>query len=360
MNRSLTPNEFVSKWRHSELKERSSYQEHFIDLCRLIGHQTPAELDPKGEFFTFEAGASKLTGGQGWADVWYKGHFAWEYKGKHADLDKAYQQLQQYRESLINPPLLIVSDIDQIQIHTNFTNTVHKVYTLTLDDLLDPSNLALLRAAFNRPEELHAPLDHRTGYPGSCSPICPSFRNSASLRRRSVQDCSFPDPFALLSVCRGYRVASIQDYLPTWSERARNRPDAFNSQLRQLFAAMSTGGWFGSEEIRHFDGHLFDDDTVLELDIDGIDILAVVCTLDWSSIEPSIFGTLFERSLDPIKRAQLGAHYTSKEDILLIVEPVLMAPYRRRWAEMSGRRRGSLPRRCDQSKGGSAPGCKGS
>src|SRR5439155_10344788 len=55
---------------------------------------------------------------------------------------------------------------------------------------------------------------------------------------------------------------------------------------------------------------------------------------DWSSIEPSILGTLFERSLDPSKRAQSGAHYTSRDDILLIVEPVLMAPYRRRWQDI--------------------------
>jgi len=48
-------------------------------------------------------------------------------------------------------------------------------------------------------------------------------------------------------------------------------------------------------------------------------------------VEPAIFGTLFERSLDPGKRSQLGAHYTSKADILLIVEPVLMEPLRKRW-----------------------------
>ena len=139
MNQSLSPQEFVAKWRSSTLKERSSYQEHFIDLCRLVGHSTPAEDDPTGERFTFEAGAAKQGGGQGWADVWKKGFFALEYKGKHADLDKAYsRQLLQYRESLQNPPLLIVSDIDSIVIHTNFTNTVKRIVTLTLDDLLTP------------------------------------------------------------------------------------------------------------------------------------------------------------------------------------------------------------------------------
>ena len=131
MPASLSPQEFVAKWKPTALREKQSYQEHFIDICRLLGHATPAEIDPKGQFFSFEAGATKLEGGQGWADVWYKGHFAWEYKGRHANLEKAYHQLQQYRESLENPPLLIVSDIDFIRIHTNFTNTVHKEYTLS-------------------------------------------------------------------------------------------------------------------------------------------------------------------------------------------------------------------------------------
>ncbi len=79
----LTPQAFVQKWRSSTLKERSSAQEHFIDLCRLIDHPTPAEADPTGQSFTFEAGASTQRGGHGWADVWKRRYFAWEYKGKH-------------------------------------------------------------------------------------------------------------------------------------------------------------------------------------------------------------------------------------------------------------------------------------
>ena len=105
-------------------------------------------------------------------------------------------------------------------------------------------------------------------------------------------------------------------------------------QLRQLFAAMAAGGTFGAAMIPHVDGGLFDDDAALDLDSESRRILADVSRLDWSAIKPSILGTLFERSLDPGKRSQLGAHYTGEEDILLIVEPVLMAPLRRRWGEV--------------------------
>ena len=61
----MTAREFIAKWKASTLKERSAAQEHFIDLCRLLGHPTPAEADPTGEHFTFERGATKTGGGEG-------------------------------------------------------------------------------------------------------------------------------------------------------------------------------------------------------------------------------------------------------------------------------------------------------
>ncbi|MFT3893325.1 MAG: hypothetical protein QM730_16990 [Anaerolineales bacterium] len=117
-------------------------------------------------------------------------------------------------------------------------------------------------------------------------------------------------------------------------DQTRHNSKDFSEVLRQLFHAMNTGGYFGSEKILHFNGGLFNDDHVLPLDRADMDIIADIDALDWGAIEPSIFGTLFERGLDPSKRSQLGAHYTSKEDILLIVEPVLMAPLRREWEEV--------------------------
>jgi hypothetical protein len=124
-------------------------------------------------------------------------------------------------------------------------------------------------------------------------------------------------------------------------QTGRSRPERFGPMLAQLFEAMAAGGSFGVDEIRHFNGGLFDDDSVLELGYAGLSILQEIAALDWGSIEPSILGTLFERSLDPAKRSQLGAHYTSRDDILLLVEPVLMAPLRREWAAVQFQRMNS-------------------
>ena len=123
----MKPTQFATKWGRTELRESQGSQEHFIDLCRLVGVDTPAEADPKGEFFTFEKSLHKDTGGAGFADVWRKDHFAWEYKGPHKDLDDAYSQLNLYREALGNPPLLVVCDMDRFEVHTNFNNTVKGV-----------------------------------------------------------------------------------------------------------------------------------------------------------------------------------------------------------------------------------------
>ncbi len=88
--------EFIEKWRKAELRERQACHEHFLDLCDLVGHPKPAVDDPTGERFCFERGARRLGGEDGWADVWKKGYFGWEYNGKHKDLQAAYKQLNGY------------------------------------------------------------------------------------------------------------------------------------------------------------------------------------------------------------------------------------------------------------------------
>ena len=150
----MTVAEFIAKWRKVELKERSAAQEHFIDLCHVFDHPTPAFADPTGETFCFEKGITKHGGGDGFADVWKKGFSGWEYKGRHKDLNAAYDQLLRYRDALENPPLLIVCDLDRIVIHTNFTGTVSATHEIPLERLGDNRSIEIMRAVFHNPEAL--------------------------------------------------------------------------------------------------------------------------------------------------------------------------------------------------------------
>lgn len=329
----MNPHDFVTKWRRADLSERSAVQQHFLDICALVGHAPPAEYDPSGREFSFEMGVDKTSGGQGWADVAKVGFFGWEYKGKHADLDRAYRQLLQYREALQNPPLLVVSDIDTIVIHTNFTNTPKRVVTVTLDDLLTAEGQRSLRAVFYEPDAFKP----RQTVEQVTEQAAAEFSRLAALLHRygtAPQEASHFLIRLLFVLFAEDSELLPKHLLRRLAEQTRRRPSEFSAVLRQLFGAMAAGGFFGADRIAHFDGGLFDNAEVIDLDSDSLDILAQVSALDWSSIEPSIFGTLFERGLDPSKRSQLGAHYTSKDDILLLVEPVLMAPLRRRWADV--------------------------
>jgi len=165
----MTPQQFIAKWHANTRAERAACQEHFLDLCALLDEPTP-NSDPDGSAYAFEKGATKATGGAGWADVWRKGCFAWEYKSKSKDLDAAYQQLPQYSGALENPPLLVVSDIARITIRTNYTNSVQQRHEIRLDDLTDPAKRAQLKYVFSDPDRLRpvktrAALIHEVRYP---------------------------------------------------------------------------------------------------------------------------------------------------------------------------------------------------
>nr|WP_269060118.1 DNA methyltransferase [Citromicrobium bathyomarinum] len=313
------------------MKERSAAQEHFLDLCELLDIPKPASVDPKGEWFTFEKGASKTGGGEGWADVWRKGCFAWEYKGKKKDLDRAFAQLQQYAIALENPPLLIVCDMDRFRIHTNWTNTVQEVHEVRLDDLRDGATRDLLRNCFLDPEQLKPAKTRQM----LTEEAAEEFSELAQrLRKRGHEAhavahfvnrlvfCMFAEDVGLLPghMFTAMLKASIGD------------ADSFTENASQLFRAMAKkNGRVGFTPIDWFNGGLFDDDSALPLERADIDNLIAAAALDWSEIDPSILGTLFERGLDPDKRSQLGAHYTDRDKIMQIVEPVIVRPLTADW-----------------------------
>ena len=336
--------EFIRRWKDSELTERAGSQSHFIDLCEILNEPHPAAADPKGLDYAFEKHVNKTGDDKGFADVWKRGFFGWEYKGKHKDLKAAYQQLFNYSADLDNPPLLVVCDFEHFEVHTNFTNTPPLVYKFTLDDLMLPapipgsdlSALDVLRAVFQEPEKLKpGALEVRVTERAAkeFSKLIPNLRkpqtDNEALARFIMRllFCLFADSVGLLP----------DNAFRKMIEADRQEPRKFVRKLKNLFRAMAVGDdSFGLISIRHFNGGLFraDDDTVFDLTPEDMSILRDAAQLDWGRVEPAIFGTLFERILDEGKRAQLGAHYTSREDILLILEPVVMAPLRKRWEEV--------------------------
>ena len=199
----MRPGVFIAKWQASELTERSAAQSHFIDLCQLLGEPTPTDADPKGERYCFERGARKDTGGDGWADVWKRGCFAWEYKGKHANLDAAFNQLRQYALALENPPLLIVSDMVRFRIRTNWTNCVSVLHEFALDDLADGAFRDKLKWAMSDPERLRPGVTRQDGHGARGGHLRGARARFAGPGSSSRNDRAFRQPDGVLHVRGG-------------------------------------------------------------------------------------------------------------------------------------------------------------
>jgi hypothetical protein len=113
----MTPQEFIARWQHNTSTERSGAQSHFNDLCEMLGVDKPNDNPAQQNNYCFERGAKRTGAGHGWADVWKRGCFAWEYKKPHSNLETALKQLMTYALALENPPLLVVSDRLTIEVH---------------------------------------------------------------------------------------------------------------------------------------------------------------------------------------------------------------------------------------------------
>jgi hypothetical protein len=359
--RGMTPEDFIGKWRDSDRKERAASQQHFLDLCDLLEVKKPGDpgIDPKD--YDFEKSVKKPGGAPGSADVWKRNCFAWEYKGPRKSLVEAYRQLKDYADALDNPPLLIVSDMREIQIHTNFTNTPANTYLIQTRDLVSPDKRQLLRWAFLDPERLRPAPERKRVTEEAAKQIG---RLANNLRRNKLDPrrvahflnkivfCMFAEDIELLP----RRIFSeILEHAVTGEVK-------FEEAIRDLFRAMKDrNGRFGLTRIPWFNGGLFADDDVIELSFPQVVALRDASLLDWKYIEPSIFGTLFESGLDPEKRQEMaslfdvkpngngngrhaqpslfareadkgvGIHYTDAEKIMKIVEPAVLRPLRAEW-----------------------------
>ncbi len=343
----LTVDEFVAKWRNVSAGETQAAQSHFIDLCAVLGVENPIEADPEGVSYAFEKGVKRPDGSMGQADVRKQGCFGWEYKGKNKDLTAAYEQLLGYREGLGNPPLLVVCDMNRFEVHTNFTNTDPRVIRFDLTDLSkNPTHfLNILRDVFRDPDGLHPNNDPRyitetaAAKFGEVAEALRDLDHDPAIVARFLNRiifCMFAESISLFRNRRGSKQEPIHDIFDNLAYSAEDADVVFS----QLFQAMATESkrTFGAYYIRWFNGGLFDESTAaletLPLTEDLAQILLETSELNWSRINPAIFGTLFERGLDPASRTPLGAYYTDPDNIMRVIEPVVLDPLRAEFAAL--------------------------
>ncbi|MCM2357854.1 MAG: N-6 DNA methylase [Geobacteraceae bacterium] len=325
----MTPEKFIVLWKDNKLTERGGAQAHFDDLCDLLDVDKPRDPDN----YCFERGAKKAGGGDGWADVWKRGYFGWENKKPGRDLNAALKQLTDYALQLENPPLLVVSDRERIIIHTAFTGYPDEPREIRIEELTDPGKLQMLRWVFTDPEKLRP----EKSTAAITEEAAGQFASLAKAMRERGLDGQRVAHF--LVQCLFCMFAEDENLLPgnVFTEilkNAGNDVDKAGNRIGRLFAAMQkkNGGEYGDHDIAWFNGGLFKTIDVPALTVDDLSALYVAAAnMDWRAIDPTIFGTLFERGLDPSARAPLGAHYTDTGTIAKLIQPLITEPLLAEW-----------------------------
>ena len=193
----------------------------------------------------------------------------------------AYRQLLRYRESLLNPPLLVVCDFDRYIVKTNFNGTVPDVHEFTNDQIDRPENLRILRALFTDPNYLKP---QRTTAAVTEALAQRIGEVAKSLQKRQSVELADAKSRAEVNFAqrKNLRIARFLNRIVfcLFAEYTRLLPAGvftgilkaatddtahFARATENLFRVMAAGGDFGQHKIRHFNGHLFDDSSVFEL-----------------------------------------------------------------------------------------------
>lgn len=332
----MTPDQFIATWSQNSLSEKGGAQPHFEDLCRLLGVPPPRQ---SGEY-CYEQGLKKTVGANGFADVWKRGCFAWENKGPDKDLLPALLQLKNYAGALDNPPVLVVCNRERIEIHPCFTGYPSTPRIIELADIGRPENLKALKCLFSE-ADIHQLRPLKSNAAITAEAATEFAAVAQAMRTRGIDSqrvahfliqcifCMYAEDEGLL-----HRGATDDPKIFTnLLKGARDDADKAARRLAALFEAMQKrNGHYGNDDIAWFNGGLFKTIDIPPLTLQDLAALRTAAeTLDWRSIEPVIFGTLFERGLNPNARAPLGAHYTDTATIGKLIAPLITEPLAAEW-----------------------------
>jgi len=371
---------FISRWQNSGAAERANYQMFLSELCEIIDvpRPDPTSPDPSKNLYVFDRAITQIktdgSSAPNYIDLYKARHFVCETKqglsvdaspdelakptatktghGKRGTLafdkalERAYHQGRGYITALPadegRPPFLIVCDVGHsIDLYAEFTCTGGQYerfpnpvsYRITLPDLHRPEIRERLRKVWLDPHSLDPSK--------VAAKVTRDIAGRLALLAKSLEADGHD-----LQVIAGFLQRSLftmfaedvgllpTDGFKTLLDRAKEAPRGFPVLISGLWKEMATGTHYSAllfKEIAHFNGGLFENTSALPLSAAQLDMLADAAATDWSGVEPSIFGTLLVRALDPRERHKLGAEYTPRSYVERLIRPTIIGPLREEW-----------------------------
>lgn len=342
-----------ARWVEASAAERSNYQLYLIELTEALGVTRPRPAMP-GDIgapdtayrFDYPISVVARTGEEStnFIDLFYGGHFALEAKDQDASasstrlLVKAFGQVNSYARDLPDrPPYVMVLDVGKTLLvwdrwsgsYGGF-NAGRRIDLTRLADSAEDTRL--LRDIWTDPYV----RDPRTRAQAVTKEIAVRLARLAAALEDRGHEQERVARFLMRCVfsCFAEDVQLLPDevFRKTIEGLAeRGTPEQFSTAITSLWKTMDEGGWFGAHELRRFNGHFFQSVEALPLTREDIALLVHAAKANWGSVEPTIFGTLLVRALDPEERHRLGAEYTPRAFIERVVRPTIEEPIRDRW-----------------------------
>jgi hypothetical protein len=336
----------AEKWAGPPVTERAAFHGWLLDFCDALGVDRPT---PPTDAYTFELHVKPVdklgNTGDGYIDLWKAGHFALEAKAtgvaeeNDQPLRKAFGQVRNYVSHVKGtlPPFLMVVDVPRTLIVWDRWSGEYGGFPagrrIPLGTLHErPDDIRLLQDIWANP----AARDPRGRAQQVSREIAAKLAELSAAFEGRGHD---PEQVArFLMRCVFCFFAEDVDLLPKGlfkrtleTARTAGGPERVALVLTSLWETMDAGGSFGADLIHRFNGHFFQAVDALPLEAADVSLLIEAAAFDWSRVEPSIFGTLLVRALDPKERHRLGAEYTPREYIERLVEPTVVEPLRERW-----------------------------
>ncbi len=258
---------------------------------------------------------------------------------------KARSQAEQYARALPategRPPLLIVVDVGHsIELYSEFTRTGGTYspfpdplnHRILLPQLADPAVRETLRLAWTDPLALD-PARRSARVTHAIARSLGLLAGSLEKSGHSAEDVAAFLMRALFTMFAEDVELLPKDSFSSLLKTLRGNADHFAPMVGELWSRMKSGGFSTAlrGNVRHFNGGLFENAAALPLNDDQFELLIEASRADWRDVEPSIFGTLLARALDPVERHRLGAHYTPRAYVERLVLPTVIAPLRAEW-----------------------------
>ncbi|WMJ09390.1 DNA methyltransferase [Nitrosomonas sp. sh817] len=282
---------------------------------------------------SFEQKVKKLGDRDGYIDWLWKGNLLIEHKSRGKDLDRAYQQAIDYFPGLKEhelPRFVLVSDFARFRLYDMVEGTQTEFLLKELyknvklfwfiagyqPQKISPESPVNAKAV-QRMAKLHDQLK-QIGY-GQAKP------RDLEVYLVRLLFCLFAEDTGI------FERTQFTEFI---SQQTREDGSDLASQLAQLFDILNTPEHARLKNLDdtlarfpYVNGKLFEERLPFaSFDRDMRAALLVCCALDWSGISPAIFGSLFQNIMDetPNARRNLGAHYTTEENILKLIRPLFL------------------------------------